>query len=87
MSGNLSLFLGDYEILPLHGERSLRFNGETSQDLCGSLRTSAFSALKLIFKRRERRDYFVLNVSKTISGVTPKRTGMMLVPIPVVTNR
>jgi hypothetical protein len=26
-------------------------------------------------------------VSKTISGVTPKRTGTMLVPIPVVTNK
>ena len=31
--------------------------------------------------------YCDFTVSKTISGVTPKRTGTMLVPIPVVTNK
>ena len=36
------------------------------------------------FKIFHRLDF---NVSITISGVTPKRTGMMLVPIPVVTKR
>jgi hypothetical protein len=33
------------------------------------------------------RSYFDLTVSKTISGGTLNRTGTMLVPIPVVTNR
>ena len=31
--------------------------------------------------------YLDFNVSKTISGVTAKRTGTILVPMPVVTNR
>ena len=36
---------------------------------------------------RSYQNYFVLIVSKTISGGTPKRTGRMLVPMPVVTKR
>lgn len=53
----------------------------------GASTTDPIDVLELFHSLTRPGVYCDFTVSKTISGVTPKRTGTMLVPIPVVTNR